>query len=505
MSVMLVAIAEKIWVRGLIGAIALSLSSCGFESAVNINISSGAEGSGYQRISEQINDAAESIGNLKVTDNYNSQGSLQNLERLLNQEVDFAIVQLDVASEAMKEGKVKTLVILTQEYLHLVTRKDSEIQSFADLKGKKVAVGSPGSGIYFTAKRIFEASNLNIIEVPTSDKRIDKLLREEIDAFVYVGPLGASENMRKSLRETENLRFIPLDNHIINYLNIQFPESYRSAIIPQGTYKPLPQLPSDDLATIATPGALITRPDVSRKKVALLTWAIASNVRQFAPFYPEFATEEGQKYLNQGLTYVHNGAQFVFMQGDPRNVWLRYLQDNKPLQAASIMLISTSSLGFFMRWWRRRRYKNLIIVNRQAINELRQLMEKDPASALDEVEELRQKYRLMLIDGTVATEAYEEVEKMNKIFADQCRISLEKQHQDSINLVLSSLSEWQETLNNNPYNTIENLQRARQKYLEMLLSKQINLQTYLQLIQVSLGWATLFSVSKPLATKIFEN
>merc|ERR1712054_100889 len=122
------------------------------------------------------------------------------------------------------------------------------------------------------------------------------------------------------------------DSSLVNYLTIQFPESYQGKFIPQGTYKPLPQLPNQDLLTISTPGALITRPDVNQRKVSLLTWAIISNFRQYSPFYPQLASEQDAKLLSEGLIYIHPGAQQVFNHGDPRVAWQRYLQENKPLQ-----------------------------------------------------------------------------------------------------------------------------------------------------------------------------
>lgn len=404
----------------------ISLGGCVFSSPEVITLSGGSAGSAYQRISEQIKHSAATVVNMEVVDKHHSQGSVENLKRLLEGEVDFAIVQLDVASAAMKEGKVKTLLILSQEYIHIITRNDSEIKTFSDLAGKRVLMGAPQSGIYFTAQKLFEASNLQVEEVKSNEAWLPKLVNQEVDAIVYVGPLGTSEQMRQQLRQAPPLRFIPLPPSLINYLTIQFPESYQSAIIAQGTYKPLPQLPAEDLATLSIPGALVTRSDVERNKVALLTWAIVSTVRQYSQFYPALAAEDGQFLLYKGLIYLHSGAQQVFRGGDPRGAWLRYIQGNKPLQAASIMLLTTSSIGFFLRWWRRRHSERFLKGNRRAILELRKVLEHNPQKALEEVEEIRQQHRLMLIEGTISTEVYEQVARMTQIFADQCRAKLEK-------------------------------------------------------------------------------
>ncbi|MDJ0731643.1 MAG: TAXI family TRAP transporter solute-binding subunit [Crocosphaera sp.] len=487
-------IIKQLFIRSLILIVPLSLASCTTQKTT-VFLSSGSPGSGYQRISSQIKLSAETIEQIDVTDNHNSQGSQQNLQRLLNKEVDFSIVQLDVASEAMKEGKVNTLLVLTQEYLHIVTQANSEIKNLADLQGKRVIVGAEGSGIYFTAKRIFEASNITVTEIKSNENRLKKLINNEVDAFVYVGPLATSERFQKELNQAPKLHFIPIDSSLINYLTIQFPESYQGKFIPQGTYKPLPELPNQDLPTIVTPGALITRPDVNKRKVSLLTWAIISNFRQYSPFYPELASQQDAKLLTEGLIYLHPGAQEVFNYGDPRVAWQRYLQENKPLQAAFIMLVSTSSLGFLIRWWRKRKQKNLLKSNLQTINELRQLLDNNPQKAIEEIEELRQKYRLMLIDGKVAPEVYEQIEKMTQIFSDQCKRWQEKQRQSSLDQILKLMDEWSEELPESLILEHKQLKSYHYKYQEMLANGQLDLPTYLQMIQLTLAWTNLLSLN----------
>merc|ERR1712178_169790 len=159
---------------------------------------------------------------------------------------------------------------------------DSNIKTLADLQGKQVIIGAEGSGIYFTAKRIFEASNIEVIEIKSNQDRLKKLINDVVDAFIYVGPLATSERFKQELNKSPQLNLIPVDSSLVNHLTIQFPESYQGKFIPQGTYKPLPQLPNQDLLTISTPGALITRPDVNQRKVSLLTWAIISNFPQYS-------------------------------------------------------------------------------------------------------------------------------------------------------------------------------------------------------------------------------
>ena len=463
----------------------ITLNSCAI-GPKTITLTSGSGGSGYQRIAEQISISVEQVNQIEVLDSYNSQGSQQNLQRLLNEEVDFAIVQLDVASEAIKQGKAQTLLILTEEYVHLITREDSGINTFADLKGKRVGVGAEGSGIYFTAKRLFQATNLDIEEVNSNfSDGLKQLGDREIDAIVYVGPLGTSKQVRTQLSQAEQLHFIPISSNLVNYLEIQFPESYRSAKIPVGAYKALPELPDRNIATISTPGALITRPDVSQEKVALLTWSILATFRRYYPFYHKLAQQNDRSIMYEGLIYAHAGALKVFENGDPRDAWLRYLQQNQPLQSGLIMLIGTSSIGFFLKWSRKKRSENLIKANRQAIAELRSTLDTSPQQALLNVEGLRQKYRLMLIDGIISIEVFEQIERMTEVFSQQCRTLQQKQNRESMEKIIAAIDQLQETLQTNPESSQAKLQEINQQYKDMLLSTQIDMNTYIQLEQLN--------------------
>ncbi|NEQ41690.1 MAG: TAXI family TRAP transporter solute-binding subunit [Okeania sp. SIO3I5] len=471
----------------LIGGILLSaiaLTSCTTQRPTFI-LSSGADGGAYQRIGKQIVNSAREVGKMSIHDNYNSEGSVENLERLLNKETDLALVQLDVASEAMKTGKVQAIAVLANEYLHLITPSDSEIKTFSDLEGKRVAFGTPRSGIYFTAKRLFNATNLKIIEEELGFRQgFSKLKQKEIDALVYVGPLGGSKKVKAQLITPPTLKLVPMTTSFINYLTIQFPESYQSAIFPKGSYMPLSPIPGKDLPTISTAAALVTRPDVSRKKIALLTWSIISSSRKYSLFYPELAHGDAKSLLRNGLLYLHPGAQQAFDQGDPREFWVRYFEENQDLQAGLIVVIFTGFIGFVLRMWRQKKCRKLIRNSRLALDEINLCVETNPTQAIKEVEELRQQHRLMLVEGNLPREAYEKLEDMTQDIAERSRKFQEKQRRKDIQNTISLIDDCQNISEGCQQQMREKLKNSEQKYREMLLSNQIDIQTYIHLTQL---------------------
>ncbi|MEY2983438.1 MAG: hypothetical protein RLZZ568_55 [Cyanobacteriota bacterium] len=462
-----------------------TMSGCG-RNLQTVRLSSGRDQSAYSRIGKQIQEIAPQVG-LQVEDNFDSQGSQQNLERLLSRDVDFALVQLDVASEAMKKGEVVAVAMLTEEYLHIVSQDAVSIQDFAELQGKTVDIGAPGSGINFTASRLFRATNLTI--QPKTGDSLERFTDKTLDAIVYVGPLKASVQVREKLRQSAGLKFVPLSLSFINYLTLQFPESYRKAYIPQGTYKPLPALPSVDILTISTGGALLTRPDVPRETVALMAWTIFSNARQFASFYSKLAMENGAMNLYEGLLYVHPGAIQAYQSGDPRVAWLKYLRENTPLQAASIMLLTTTSIGFLLRGWRKRKTGKIIKGHRQVIAELQAQLTTDPRYALQETENLQQQYRLMLIEGNLSPDLYQRIDNMNEILVQQCRNEINRQQDGNLNQIIADLTDLHD--HNDQDWIIKHLQTCQKTYREMLINGHLDFQTYLSLYQMQLLLSTV--------------
>ncbi|WP_228017165.1 TAXI family TRAP transporter solute-binding subunit [Synechocystis sp. LEGE 06083] len=493
------------WAVVVIVFLPLVFVGCTTRRPTTVTLSSGSNLSAYARIGQQIQESAATV-DLVVEDEKNSQGSQQNLQRLLDGEVDFALVQLDVASEAMKAGDVAAVAILTEEYAHIVGRKNDNVNTLRDLEGKKVSIGPPGSGINFTATRLFDSTSLTI--QPYTQSALGLGLQSftapdsPLDALVYVGPLKASDEVREQLTIVRDVNFVPLSESFINYLTLQFPESYRKAYIPQGTYRALPPFPSEDVLTISTGGALLTRPNVGREKVALMTWAIFANSRQFASFYPKLAAENGSVNLYEGLLYIHPAAIRTYREGDPRIAWLRYLQDNKPLQAASIMLLSTTTIGFLIRGWRKRKTEKFLVGHRQAIADLGTTAGENPQEALREIESLKQSYRLMLIEGNLAPDLYQQIEGMNEVFIEQCRMEINRQQDKDLTKIIGGLTEVQQWQGHNTPWMTEHLRQCQEIYREMLLKGHLDFPTYLNLYQMQLLLDILTSRPQPTMERV---
>jgi TRAP transporter TAXI family solute receptor len=131
--------------------------------------SGGPEGGTFQYFSNGIaTRLSKDIENLEVS-NMASAGSLENLRRVNSGDADFGIVysgdtylgRIGKLTEDTNEYKnVKAMAYLYGAPAHLIVKADSGINTVADLVGKRVAVGGPGSGAAASAQRFFTSLGL---------------------------------------------------------------------------------------------------------------------------------------------------------------------------------------------------------------------------------------------------------------------------------------------------------------------------------------------------------
>jgi TRAP transporter TAXI family solute receptor len=130
--------------------------------------------------------------------------SVDNLKLLRDGKADIAFTLADIAYDAAngsgsfgppeKKADIKALAVLYSNLTHLVVKDGAGINAVADLKGKRVSMGSAGSGTEVIANRTLEAYGLD----PAKDISRERLgaqdsanaLRDsKIDAFFFSGGL----------------------------------------------------------------------------------------------------------------------------------------------------------------------------------------------------------------------------------------------------------------------------------------------------------------------------
>jgi hypothetical protein len=168
------------------------------------------------------------------------------------------------------------------------------------------------------------------------------------------------------------------------------------------------------------------------------------------------------------------------------------------------MLLSTSTIGFLIRWWRKRRSAEIIKSSRQSIAELRALVENNPQQALENVEQLRQQHRLMLVDGALSQDAYEEIEKMTSILSDRCRTWQKRQERKFALNTLKLVGDWQNELRKDPNSALHRINQVEGELKNMLLANEIDIEIYALIKQLILTLIMCFVPQKILLEEIKE-
>ena len=119
-------------------------------------------------------------------------------------EIGFTQADILVTGAAPPDPRVRALARVYEDLLHLVVPTDSPIRTLADLKGKRVATGAPGSGTEITVGRLLEVAGLpHVIQKQRwgLDDSAAALRDGRIDAFFFSGglPVQAIEDLNNSL------------------------------------------------------------------------------------------------------------------------------------------------------------------------------------------------------------------------------------------------------------------------------------------------------------------
>ena len=214
--------------------------------------------------------------------------SVQNVQQLVAGTYEVAFSLADTAADAV-EGKgsfdgekqpVQALARIYPNYTQVIARKDSGITSVADMRGKRVSTGSPGSGTEVIANRLLESAGLN----PESDvsaqrldltKTVDGMKDGSIDALFWSGGLPTPGITDLLTTARNDVVFVDIMPQLTKMSELS--PAYEEGVIPAATYG----LP-DDVKTIVVPNLLLVRDDVDANLACVLTKTLFDRLPQLS-------------------------------------------------------------------------------------------------------------------------------------------------------------------------------------------------------------------------------
>ncbi len=248
--------------------------------------------------------------------------SVANIRMIQNGEVDLALVQTDIADYAWNgtemfkdDGKLQNFRVIASLYpelIQVVARAESGIDSIADLKGKKVSVGAPGSGTEANARQILEIYGLTYkdlaqVQYLSFAESAEAFKDKHIDAFFVTA--GIPNAGIQDTATMHKIQVLAVPDNMYKNLHDKY-GFYGQALIPAGCY--INQ--TEQVKTVAVQAVLIARRDLDEDVVYGMTAALFDNLSELAATHAKGKEMSLEGALVGVSTPLHPGAEKYFKE-----------------------------------------------------------------------------------------------------------------------------------------------------------------------------------------------
>jgi uncharacterized protein len=248
-------------------------------------------------------------------------GSVYNITAIQSGELEFGIVQSDVQFAAYKGedawiGRpfigLRSVFSLYPELVTVMTRADSHIQDLAGLAGRRVNVGSRGTGTRATWDAIEaelawrDEERVRPVEMK-AEATTSALCSGAIDASMLI--VGHPSPLVKSQQAACAVNFVAINGPAIDKL-LHDHLYYQRGTIPADLYGM-----KADVPTFGGRATLVTSESVDRRVVAVIAKVILVHIADLRALHPALARLRPRDMVNDGLTApLHPGAEQVYKE-----------------------------------------------------------------------------------------------------------------------------------------------------------------------------------------------
>ena len=246
-------------------------------------------------------------------------GSVFNINAVLSGDLDFGVAQSDRQyqaynglaewSEMGAQEDLRAVFSIHPESITLMAAVDSGIKGIADLAGKRVNIGNPGSGQLQNSRDVLAAFGLSEADINAEQvKAVEApgLLQDgRIDAFFYtVGhPNG---NITESTSGRIKVRIVPVEGPEIDALLDEF-SYYAASRIPASLY-PSAANDTEFVNSVGVKATFVTSANVPDDVVYAITKEVFDNFETFKGLHPAYQVLTPEDMLTGLSAPIHPGA-----------------------------------------------------------------------------------------------------------------------------------------------------------------------------------------------------
>jgi TRAP transporter TAXI family solute receptor len=243
-------------------------------------------------------------------------GSVVNVNTIKAGELDLGFAQSDVQFNALKGvgqfkdqayGDLRAVFSVHPEPFTVLARKEANVKSFADFKGKRFNVGNPGSGTRASMEELLGAmgwkmSDFSLASELKADEHGPALCDGKIDGFFYA--VGHPSANIQDPTISCGAKLVPLTGPAVDKLVAEKPY-YAKATVPAGLYQNNP----DAITTYGVLATVVASTKVPADTVYAVVKAVFDNFDEFKKLHPALANLTPEAMVKDGNSApLHEGA-----------------------------------------------------------------------------------------------------------------------------------------------------------------------------------------------------
>lgn len=249
-------------------------------------------------------------------------GSVANVNAVKAGDQTMGVAQSDMQYNALEgldpwEGDPfkgeRAVFSIHPEPMTVVARADSGIETFDDLKGKRVNIGNPGSGQRATMEIIMDRKGWTMDDFSLASElkaaeQSQALCDNNVDAIIYT--VGHPNGSIQEATTTCQAKLIPVTGPEIDKL-VEENQYYSAATIPGGLYEGN----DAETQTFGVRATMVSSEDADEETIYQVVKAVFDNFDRFKKLHPAFENLTKEEMTKAGLSApLHPGAERYFKE-----------------------------------------------------------------------------------------------------------------------------------------------------------------------------------------------